>query len=77
MSKIWKTLVLASMVGTAFDRPLTKADVDAWLDGYLSNSISSGDIPGGVVVVVSAGQLLTARGFGYAGVPKHVLSVRY
>jgi CubicO group peptidase (beta-lactamase class C family) len=46
--------------------PLTKADVDVWLDGYLPNSLRTADIPGAVVTVVKDGQILTARGFGYA-----------
>lgn len=49
---------------------LTKADVDNWLDGYMPYGLSSGDIPGAVVVVVKDGKLLTARGFGYADVAK-------
>ena len=46
--------------------PLTKADVDVWLDGYLPYALRTADIPGAVVTVVKDGQLLTARGFGYA-----------
>src|SRR5262245_11935481 len=50
--------------------PLTKADVDVWLDGFLPYALRTGDIPGAVVTVVKDGQLLTARGFGYADVEK-------
>src|SRR6185436_3867005 len=50
--------------------PLTKADVDNWLDGYLPYALRTADIPGAVVTVVKDGQLLTARGFGYADVEK-------
>jgi CubicO group peptidase (beta-lactamase class C family) len=46
--------------------PLTKADVDVWLDGYLPYALRTADIPGVVVTVVKDGQILTARGFGYA-----------
>lgn len=46
--------------------PLTKADLDTWLDGYLPYALRTADIPGVVVTVVKDGQLLTARGFGYA-----------
>jgi CubicO group peptidase (beta-lactamase class C family) len=46
--------------------PLTKADIDIWLDGYLPYALRTADIPGVVVTVVKDGQLLTARGFGYA-----------
>jgi len=51
-------------------RELTKADLDAWLDGYVPAALSAGDIPGAVVVVVKDGQILSARGFGYADVAK-------
>jgi CubicO group peptidase (beta-lactamase class C family) len=46
--------------------PLTKSDVDTWLDGFLPYALRTADIPGAVVTVVKDGQLLTARGFGYA-----------
>jgi CubicO group peptidase (beta-lactamase class C family) len=45
---------------------LTKADIDAWLDGYMPYALKAGDIPGAVVVVVKDGQPLTMRGFGYS-----------
>ena len=45
---------------------LTKTDVDVWLDGYLPYALRTADIPGVVVTVVKDGQLLTARGFGFA-----------
>jgi CubicO group peptidase (beta-lactamase class C family) len=49
---------------------LTKADVDVFLDGFLPYALRTGDIPGAVVTVVKDGQILTARGFGYADVEK-------
>jgi CubicO group peptidase (beta-lactamase class C family) len=49
---------------TAHD--LTRADVDAWLDGYMPYALKAGSIPGAVVVVVKDGQPLTMRGFGYS-----------
>src|SRR5688572_13247738 len=50
--------------------PLTKADVDVWLDGFLPYALRTADIPGVVVTVVKDGRILTARGFGYADVEK-------
>lgn len=47
---------------------LTKADVDAWLDGFMPYALKAGGIPGAVVVVVKGGQPLTMRGFGYSDV---------
>ena len=52
---------------------LTKADVDAWLDGYMPYALKSGAIPGAVVVVVKDGQPLTMRGFGYSDLKTHKL----
>jgi CubicO group peptidase (beta-lactamase class C family) len=49
---------------------LTKADADSWLDGFVPYAIDQGDIAGAVVVVVKDGQVLTARGFGYADIAK-------
>lgn len=45
---------------------LTKADVDAWLDGKIPDALSNGKIPGAVVTVVHDGQVVTNRGYGYA-----------
>ncbi|MFV0623584.1 serine hydrolase domain-containing protein [Sphingomonas sp. ac-8] len=47
---------------------LSAADLDSWLDGYLPYALHSGDIAGAVVTVVKDGQVLTARGYGYADV---------
>ena len=52
--------------GGAVAHDLTKADVDAWLDGYMPYALKAGAIPGAVVVVVKDGQPLTMRGFGYS-----------
>jgi CubicO group peptidase (beta-lactamase class C family) len=46
--------------------PLTKADIDVWLDGFLPYALRTADIPGAVVTVVKDGEILTARGYGYA-----------
>src|SRR3954467_2424987 len=54
----------------ASTHPLTADDLNTWLDGYMPYAISKGDIPGGVVVVVKDGQVLTERGYGYSNVAK-------
>ena len=51
---------------------LTKADVDAWLDGYLPYALRAGDIAGAEVAVVKDGRILTSRGFGYADIARHI-----
>ena len=44
--------------------PLTAADLDSWLDGYLPYALKTGDIAGAVVVVVKDGEVLSERGYG-------------
>jgi CubicO group peptidase (beta-lactamase class C family) len=50
--------------------PLTREDVDAWLDGLVPYALRNGDIAGAVVVVVKDGQVLTQKGFGYSDIEK-------
>ncbi|NIJ35902.1 CubicO group peptidase (beta-lactamase class C family) [Sphingopyxis panaciterrae] len=50
--------------------PLVKADVDAWLDGFMPYALERGRAAGAVVVVVKDGAILTQRGFGFADVAK-------
>ncbi len=52
--------------------PLTKADVDGWLDGYLPYALRVDDIAGVEVSVVKDGHILTARGYGFADVAKRI-----
>ena len=59
---------VAPVPGAAHE--LSKADVDAWLDGYMPYALARGDIAGAVVVVVKDGQVLTQRGFGFSDVEK-------
>ncbi|MBV8876425.1 MAG: beta-lactamase family protein, partial [Gammaproteobacteria bacterium] len=53
---------------TAAAVPLTATDANAWLDGYLPYALKTGDIAGAVVAIVKDGEILTARGYGYADV---------
>ncbi len=48
--------------------PLTRADLEAWLDGYLPYALRVADIAGAVVVVVKDGEVLLQKGYGYADV---------
>jgi CubicO group peptidase (beta-lactamase class C family) len=50
--------------------PLTADDLGTWLDGFLPWALARGDLAGGVVVVVKDGQVLFARGYGYADMNK-------
>ncbi len=51
-------------------KPLTKEDLDGWLDGLMPYALARGDLAGAVIVVVKDGQVVTQRGFGYADVAK-------
>ena len=50
------------------DAELTEQDVNAWLDGILPAYLDQAQIAGAGVSVVSDGELLTARGYGYSDV---------
>jgi CubicO group peptidase (beta-lactamase class C family) len=45
---------------------LTAADVGTWLDGLVPAALERSGIPGAAVAVVHDGQVLTARGYGWA-----------
>jgi CubicO group peptidase (beta-lactamase class C family) len=49
---------------------LNAADLTAWLDGLVPYALGTGDIGGGVIVVVKDGQILAQRGYGFADVDK-------
>ena len=49
---------------------LTEQDVTAWLDGYMPYALQSGDLAGAVVTVVKGGEVIAAKGYGYADVAK-------
>ena len=49
---------------------LTRADVEAWLDGFMPMSLKTSDIAGAVVVVVNDGAILVQKGYGYSDVEK-------
>jgi CubicO group peptidase (beta-lactamase class C family) len=53
---------------TAAGVTLSATDANAWLDGYLPYALKTGDIAGAVVAIVKDGEILTARGYGYADV---------
>lgn len=49
-------------------RPLTAQDLNGWLDGYMPYALRSGDLAGAVVTVVQNGQVIAAKGYGYADI---------
>jgi CubicO group peptidase (beta-lactamase class C family) len=49
---------------------LTAQDLEPWLDGFFPYALQRADIAGAVVVVVKDGQVLLAKGYGYADVAR-------
>ena len=49
---------------------LNRADLEAWLDGYMPFALARTDIAGAVVVVVKDGQVLVQKGYGYSDVAR-------
>ncbi|HEY2034713.1 MAG TPA: serine hydrolase domain-containing protein [Rhizomicrobium sp.] len=56
----------ARPVGPAHD--LTKADLEAWLDGFVPYAIGRADVAGAEVVVVKDGAVLFKKGYGVSNV---------
>jgi CubicO group peptidase (beta-lactamase class C family) len=48
--------------------PLTKEDVETWLDGFMPHALRQGDVAGAVVIVVKDGAVLAQKGYGYSDV---------
>lgn len=66
-------LLLATFAGNAVvadtaPAELTRADVEAWLDGFVPYAMGTADIAGGVIVVVKGGEVIAQKGYGYADV---------
>ena len=49
---------------------IEKADLEAWLDGFLPYALETGDVGGAVVSVVKDGEIVLAKGYGYSDVDK-------
>jgi CubicO group peptidase (beta-lactamase class C family) len=49
---------------------LTRADAEAWLDGFMPFALERGKIPGAVVVIVKDGAVLLQKGYGFADIEK-------
>ncbi|GIL38127.1 serine hydrolase domain-containing protein [Roseiterribacter gracilis] len=68
----WILVALAALVSTAATaqtaQPLTAADLNSWLDGYIPYALRSGDYAGIGVVVVRGNEVLAQRGWGFADV---------
>ncbi|MDQ6647649.1 MAG: beta-lactamase family protein, partial [Pseudomonadota bacterium] len=60
--------VPVSTTNTAGTPAMTAQDVQAFFDGMVPYAMHRGDIAGGVIVVVKDGQILFAKGYGYADV---------
>ena len=64
------TPAIATPAQPASGHVLDKADVEAWLDGFMPYALGRGDIPGAVVAVVKDGQPVLVKGYGYSDVAK-------
>ncbi|WP_222435344.1 serine hydrolase, partial [Puniceibacterium confluentis] len=66
-------IAAASQAGAtpaAGGRELTAVDAEAFVDGLMPYALKRGDVAGAVVVVVKDGEVLLAKGYGYADVAK-------
>ncbi|HEY6620758.1 MAG TPA: serine hydrolase domain-containing protein [Steroidobacteraceae bacterium] len=50
---------------------LDRADLEPWLDGFMPYALERGDVAGAVVAIVKNGEVIFAKGYGFADVDKH------
>ncbi|HEY0630197.1 MAG TPA: serine hydrolase [Sphingomicrobium sp.] len=53
-------------------RQLTRSDLEPWLDGFMPYALQRGGIAGATVAVVKDGQIVLAKGYGYADMKKRI-----
>jgi CubicO group peptidase (beta-lactamase class C family) len=53
-------------------KPLERANLEPWLDGFVPSALRAGDIAGAVVVVIKDGQVLLQKGYGLANVARRI-----
>lgn len=63
-----ETSAAASVPSSDGSHALTPPDVAAFLDGIVPYAIRRGNIAGATVAVVAGGQIIFAKGYGYADV---------
>jgi CubicO group peptidase (beta-lactamase class C family) len=56
---------------TTREATMTQENLNTFFDGFVPYGIARGNIAGGVIVVVKDGQILFAKGYGYANVAEH------
>lgn len=62
-----------SPIGLAPSAPeLNRADLDAWLDGFVPFALQKGEIAGAVVLVLKDGGVLLEKGYGSADIDKKI-----
>jgi CubicO group peptidase (beta-lactamase class C family) len=51
---------------------LDRAEVTAWLDGFMPYALQRGDVAGAVVIIVKDGEVFLQKGYGYANVAERI-----
>jgi CubicO group peptidase (beta-lactamase class C family) len=71
--RVWTTLATISILpGTVSAAALTRADVEPFLDGIISQRLERDDIAGAAIAIVKDGDVLLEKGYGYADVARKI-----
>ena len=57
---------------TTGDGPSDRAEVEAFMDGFIASEMSEKHVPGAVIVLVKDGEVFFSKGYGYADLEKRV-----
>src|SRR5690242_1221956 len=71
--RFWTALLTISILpGTVAAAALSRADVEPFLDGIMSQRLERDDIAGAAIAIVKDGDVLLQKGYGYADVARKV-----
>lgn len=68
VSLLMPPTVLAQSAG----KPLTREDLETFLDGLLPNQLAHGDIAGAIITIVKDGQVLLSKGYGWSDIATRI-----
>jgi CubicO group peptidase (beta-lactamase class C family) len=63
-------LMPSTLLAQSAGKPLTREDLETFLDALLPNELAHGNIAGAVITIVKDGQLLLSKGYGFSDVAR-------
>ena len=68
----WRGSILQTGPTASMPPKLERADVEPWLDGFMSLALPRSDVAGATVAIVKDGEIVLTKGYGYADAERRV-----